>query len=326
MTRLFRPACVAVVLVAVAACSSTGASSTATSTITLTVYTSVTQDTVDAVLAVVAQKRPDLQIDVFRAPTGELDARIATERRSGGVQADVLWATDPLSTEQYAADGLLAPLTSEAVNAIAPEYRSDTFVGTRLLNLVVVGSASLESQPTSWQSLADPAFAGEVVIPDPGFAGSAFAALGYFAAADGYGMDFYSRLKANGAVQLASIGDVVTDVAEGRHKVGISLDKSVRDAVTKGSPIVLDWPEPGAIAIYSPVAIFASSRNTAGASDFVDLLLSPEVQAAIAATGWQPIRPDVEWPYDGPTVTVDWNDVFGRQDELLGDYRAIFGE
>ena len=118
----------------------------------------------------------------------------------------------------------------------------------------------------------------------------------------------------------------MTDVAEGRHKVGISLDKSVRDAVTKGSPIVLDWPEPGAIAIYSPVAIFASSRNTAGASDFVDLLLSPEAQAAIAATGWQPIRADVDWPYDGPTVTVDWNDVFGRQDELLGDYRAIFGE
>ena len=168
MHKLIRYAGFALAMLAAAGCSAGGSLSSATSQTSLTLYTSVTQDTVDAVLAVMAQKRPDLHIDVFRAPTGELDARIATERRSGGVQADVLWATDPLSAEQYAADGLLAPLTSAAVDAIAPEYRSDTFVGTRLLNLVIVGSSSLASQPTSWQSLADPAYRGRGRHPRSG--------------------------------------------------------------------------------------------------------------------------------------------------------------
>ena len=30
------------------------------------------------------KQRPDLPVEVFRAPTGELDARIASETRSGG--------------------------------------------------------------------------------------------------------------------------------------------------------------------------------------------------------------------------------------------------
>ncbi|HKZ92156.1 MAG TPA: hypothetical protein VJZ50_08445, partial [Candidatus Limnocylindrales bacterium] len=38
----------------------------------VTVYTSVTQDTVDAVLAALAEQRPGLAVEVFRAPTGEL--------------------------------------------------------------------------------------------------------------------------------------------------------------------------------------------------------------------------------------------------------------
>ena len=84
----------------------------------VTVYTSVTQDTVDAVLAALAEVNPGLAVEVFRAPTGELDARIATEQRTGGIGADVLWMTDPLSVQRYEADGLLAPLEGEAFEVV----------------------------------------------------------------------------------------------------------------------------------------------------------------------------------------------------------------
>ena len=137
-----------------------------------------------------------------------------------------------------------------------------------------------------------------MAIPDPGFAGSAFAALGYFAAEPDLGMDFYQQLKDNGAVQVASPVDIVTGVAEGVYKAGISLDKLVRDAAADGAPIELVWPEPGAIAVYSPAAVLAASDDAASAQAFVEFLVSPEGQAAIASTGWQPVRADVEW--DGP--------------------------
>ena len=206
---------------------------------TITLYTSVTQDTVDAVLAALAQAYPDLHVNVFRAPTGQLDARIAAEQRSGGVQADVLWATDPLSTEAYSAQGLLAPLAGpgEDLSAVPSQYRTDTFVGTRLLNLVMVSGSDVQPQPVSWHDLTSAAYQDAVALPDPAFAGSAFAALAYFASTPDFGIDFYRQLKANGAVQVQAIGDVITNVANGTQKVGISLDKSVRDEVDKGSPI-----------------------------------------------------------------------------------------
>jgi iron(III) transport system substrate-binding protein len=295
---------------------------------TITLYTSVTQDTVDAVLAALAQAHPDLHVNVFRAPTGQLDARIQAEQRSGGVQADVLWATDPLSTEAYSAQGLLAPLSGpgEDLSAVPSQYRTDTFVGTRLLNLVMVSGSGVQPQPVSWHDLTSAAYRDAVALPDPAFAGSAFAALAYFASTPDFGIDFYRQLKANGAVQVQAIGDVITNVANGTQKVGISLDKSVRDEVDKGSPIELVWPQPGAIAIYSPAAIFTSSSNPAAAATLVDFLVSVQGQTAIAGTGWQPIRADVPWNKSGPVVDVDWGQVFGEQQQLLDQYHAIFGQ
>jgi iron(III) transport system substrate-binding protein len=293
---------------------------------TITLYTSATQDTVDAVLAALAQVHPGLRVEVFRAPTGELDARIASELRSGGIGADVLWVSDPLSLQRYDDDGLLALLASEGLDAVPSEYRTDTAVGTRLLNLVIVAGADVDPQPTAWAELADPAYAGAVAIPDPGFAGSGFALLGHVATDPDLGFDFYQRLKDNGAVQVASPADIVTGVAEGRYLAGVSIDKLVRDTAAQGAPITLVWPEPGAIAVYSPAALLAASDTPDLGLAFIEFLVSPEGQAAIASTGWQPVRPDVAWDgVAGPVVAPDWTALFGTQEELLEDYRAIFG-
>lgn len=292
---------------------------------TITLYTSVTQETVDAVLAGLAGDHPELTVDVFRAPTGELNARIAAEQREGGIQADVLWLTDPLSMQQYDADGLLAGFTPDEVAAIPSDYRSERFWGTRLLSMVIVQQQGLEAPLTGWADLADPVHAGAIVLPDPGFAGSAFGAMGYLALADGFGFDFYNRLAENGAVQVSSPGEVVTGVAEGQFHAGMTLAFSAQAAVDKGSPIEIVWPEPGAIVMYSPIAIIGGGDVDA-AGTLVDFVLSSAGQEAIAGTGWQPVRTDVVWALEtGPAVTPDWSALFNRQDELLDEYRSIFG-
>jgi iron(III) transport system substrate-binding protein len=292
----------------------------------VTVYTSVTQDTVDAVLAALREANPSLDVKVFRAPTGELDARLASELRTGGIGADVLWMTDPLSVQRYEADGLLAPLEGDAFEVVPPEYQGDTFVGTRLLNLVMVAGSDVDPKPAAWSDLADSAVVMGAAMPDPGFAGSAFAALGYFGTSDEYGMDFYQALKDNGTISLMSPVDVVTGVAEGNYPAGITLDKIARANVDKGAPIEMIWPEPGAIALFSPVAVVAESDDVDAAQAFLEFLISPEGQAAIASTGWQPVRDDVEWPYEGAAVTPDWAELYGSQEQLLEDYYAIFGD
>jgi iron(III) transport system substrate-binding protein len=290
-------------------------------------YTSVTQDTVDAVLAAYAAAFPDVRVDVFRAASGELDARIASEHRSGRIGADVLWATDPLSVQAYAVDGLLRAWTPDEADTVPAAYHTDAAWGTRLLYMVIVAQQGASKVPADWSDLTEPAFADGVAIPDPSFAGSAFGALGYFATADDYGMDYYRSLKANGAVQLQAVTEVVTDVAEGTYLAGITLDKLARDAIALGSPLQLVWPASGAIAMYSPIAIFADAGDEAAAASFANFVLTRDGQAAIASTGWQPIREDVGGgsPVGGSSVSPDWELVFEQQDRLLSEYRSIFG-
>lgn len=292
---------------------------------TITMYTSVTQATVDAVVEGWKAAQPGVEIEVFRAPTAEVAARIATDLRSGGLRADVLWLTDPLSIGPYADQGLLQAWSPRGAAAIDAAYRTDTSFGTRLLNMVIVRGAAVSPAPTDWTDLLSPAHAGAVGLPDPGFAGSAFAALGYFSAADGYGMDFYRSLKDNGAVQVKSPDDVTTGVAEGRFRVGMTLDSSARTAVRKGSPIELVWPSSGAIAIYSPIAAVAASTNLVTADSFVDFVLSADGQTMIAGTGWQPVVGAGGPAPGGAQVSPDWAALLGREKELLDEYRTIFG-
>jgi len=294
---------------------------------TVRLYTSVTQDTVDAVLSVFADAHPEIAVETFRAPTGELDARIASERRAGPVGGDVLWGTDPLSVQAYAADGLLARWTPDEAGAVPAAYRADRFWGTRILNMVIVAGEAVEPMPLDWSDLTAAAYAGRVAIPDPGFAGSAFGALGYFATSPAFGMTYYRDLEANGAVQVQAIPEVLTDVAEGAYAAGMTLDKVARDAIGQGSPVRLVWPASGAIAIYSPIAVFTDAGNPDAARVFANFVLGTAAQQAIAGTGWQPIRDDVTGgpPIDGPQVAPDWNALFQQQDRLLEEYRSIFG-
>ncbi|MEX1345188.1 MAG: extracellular solute-binding protein [Candidatus Limnocylindrales bacterium] len=315
----------ALLLTSVAATAVAQGSTDGTVTGEVTVYTSVTQDTVDAVLGALELANPDLEVKVFRAPTGELDARLATEQRTGGIGADVLWMTDPLSVQRYEADGLLSPLEGEAFEVVPEAFRGETFVGTRLLNLVLVSGSDVEP-PTSWADLVDPEYADGVVLPDPGFAGSAFAALGYLGTTEGFGMEFFEALEANGAVIVPSPVDTLTGVAEGIYDVGLTLDKIARDNIEDGAPIELVWPEPGAIALFSPAAIVAQTDAPEAAQAFLEFLVSAEGQAAIAGTGWQPVREDVGWPYEGEVVTADWAELDRRGAQLLEDFYVIFGD
>lgn len=290
----------------------------------LRIYTSVTQATVDAVVELFTASHPGLEVEVFRAPTGELAARIAAEEREGGLQADLLWLTDPLSMQEYARRGLLLSWRPAGAEVVPAAYRGEAFWGTRILTMVVVHRLDVPP-PASWHDLTGPAYADGVAIPDPGFAGSALGALGYFALAPDFGFAWYEGLAANGATQVPSPGEVMTGVAEGRFAAGMTLETPAREAMNDGSPIAITRPAPGAVAIFSPVAVVAGSPGERAARDFVELVLTVEGQEAIAATGWQPIRVDVEWSYGGPTVAPDWPVVVDRRDELLEEYRRYFG-
>ncbi len=291
----------------------------------LTIYTSVTQATVDAVVTGFEADNPAVDVEVFRAPTGEVAARIEAERRNGTTAADVIWLSDPLSMYQYGSDGLLAEWQPSAAAALPAEVQTPTFWGTRILHLVIVARAGNPAGIADWRDLVDPSLA--VAIPDPLFAGSAFAALGYFGLESGFGLEFFGDLAAAGAVQVSAPGDVVTGVAEGRYDAGLTLEFSARSAAAKGSPVEVIWPRPAAIAVTSPIAVFAQADPADEARTFVEYVLSVGGQAAIGATGWSPVLAGVPGPTLPEGVAVvfpDWAAIFEQQDDLVARYGAYF--
>ncbi|WP_240793048.1 hypothetical protein [Arthrobacter crystallopoietes] len=52
---------------------------------TLTVYTSEPQAKIDEVIAAYNEVNPNVKVEVFRAGTGELKTRIATEKQTGEI-------------------------------------------------------------------------------------------------------------------------------------------------------------------------------------------------------------------------------------------------
>jgi len=267
---------------------------------------------------------------VFRATTGQLNARIAADEHSGGLRADVIWGTDPLSMESYAQDGLFQPWPLPALTGVPAQDKTKYFWGTRELYLVIVAHKGLTPMPANWSDLASPAYKGKVALPDPAAAGSAFAALGYFDTTPGFGIGFYDKLKANGAVQVSTIPEVVTDVAEGRYQLGITLDSEVRSAIKEGSPVVMDWPADGAIELYSPIAETVTAKGAAATATqaLMRYVLSASGQTVIGKTGWQPVLPGIAGPprpAGATEVCPGWTTLFGRQNQILQQYQAIFG-
>src|SRR6185437_2264164 len=124
----------------------------------------------DAILPAFKAADSGVPVQVYRAPSGDIAGRIAAEQRSGGIRADVLWLTDPLSMNDYAKQGALLQWQPPEAASLRPEYVTPTSVGTRIVSMVIVKQAALAPGPTTWQDLTDPAYRGSLAIPNPGFA------------------------------------------------------------------------------------------------------------------------------------------------------------
>ncbi|HEY7047578.1 MAG TPA: extracellular solute-binding protein [Jatrophihabitantaceae bacterium] len=313
----------AVALVA-ASCSSNPSGS---STSELTLYTCASANVEQAVIKAYEGVHQDTKVNVFRAPTGQLNARVAGDLRSGGLRADVIWACDPLTMHGYDTQGLLADWTPADASGIPAAYRGPRFTGVDVLYMVAAvhnGTAP----PAAWADLTKPAYRGAVALPDPTFAASALGTLGYLAAAPGYGLDFYKQLRSNGAKQVNSPDEVLTGVEQGRYRAGITLANTAYAGQKKGSPITIVWPQPGGVAIYAPIGITTRKNRASSAGEFASFVAGPAGQKIMAGAGTYVAMPGMggpPLPAGRPVAEPDWPKLFGNYKSVLAGYAAVFG-
>lgn len=272
---------------------------------TITVYTSEPQEKIDAIVAAFNEQQPNVTVEVFRAGTGDLTARIEAERTTGDVQADVLLAADSGTFEGYAAEDLLLAYTPADVDALNQDVVDPEgfYTGTRIIPTVIAyNTTAIDSPPTSWKDLTDSEYAGKITMPNPDVSGAAAYNAAVWLATDELGDDWLVDLAANEPVIADSNGPVSQAVAAGTQPVGIVVDYLVRELKAAGSPIDVSYPSEGVPYVSQPVGIFASTDEQEASEAFVDFLVSEDGQTLAVEQSYLPVRNDVGTPEGAPAM------------------------
>jgi len=329
-------AATAIVLVGCSAAEAEPAAESASATAeaaSITLYTSEPQEKIDEVIAAFNEVHPEIAVEVFRAGTGDLTARIESERTAGEVQADVLLAADAPTFEGYAADDLLLELDTADVEALDPAVLDPEgyYVGTRIIPTVIAyNTAAIDTPPASWQELTDPAYGGRIVMPNPDVSGAAAFNAAVWLEDERLGEPWMSSLAANAPVIVDSNGPVSQAVAAGTQPVGVVVDYLVRDLAAAGSPIAVSYPEEGVPFVSQPAGIFASTDEAAASQAFVDFLVSPAGQELAVAQAYLPVRGDVGTPEGAPAMdeialmTPDLDVIAGTKAAAVETFNGLF--
>jgi iron(III) transport system substrate-binding protein len=292
----------------------------------LVLYTCLSDESIQPVIQAFEARDDGGQVDLYRAPTGELNARVAADARSGGLRADVIWGCDPLTVQAFVDQDLVGGWTPPEADAIPEDFRTEDYVGAHVLYMVALHRTGVPA-PAAWADLTDGDY-DALAVPDPSVAASALGTLGWFATEPGYGIDFYRALQAQGAVQVKTPDDVTTGVAQGIYDAGMTTANSAYAAKDAGSPVDVAWPEPGAVAIYGPIALATHSADSDVAKSFISFVVGKEGQTVLGESGAYPTLPGVDGPTvpdDAPVVSPDWARIGADKDEILAQYQQVFG-
>jgi iron(III) transport system substrate-binding protein len=300
---------------------------------TITLYTSEPQEKADELVAAFNEIHPEITVEVFRAGTGDLTTRVATERESGAVQADVFLAADAGTFENYAAEDLLLPYTPADVEALNPDVVDPEgyYTGTRIIPTVIAyNTGMITDAPTSWEELTDSAYADQIVMPNPDVSGAAAYNAAVWLDEPSLGEEWMTALAANRPVIADSNGPVSQAVATGAQPVGIVVDYLVRELAAQGSPIAVSYPSEGVPYVSQPVGIFADTDEAEASQAFVDFLVSAAGQELAVAQSYLPVRSDVGTPEGAPSmdeITIlspDLETIRSTQDAAVETFRGLF--
>jgi len=262
----------------------------------LYVYTSMKESLIGELRAAFVKRHPGIAMDYQSAGAGKLMAKIAAERESGKVLADVLWTSEVPDFYQLKEQGVLeryTPAELPAVRNPLPGY-DGSFTAVRLGTLgIAYNTRVVKEPPATWQDVQKPAFKGAFGIANPALSGTAYMSVSLLAKA--FGWEYFEGLRKNGARMGKGSGQVVDDTASGDLLASLAVDYITLDKIDKGATLALVYPKE-MLVIPSPVAIFKGGPNVEAAKKFVDFLLSREGQTIIANEGTLPVRTDVEVP------------------------------
>lgn len=299
----------------------------------LMVYTSMKESLMGEIAKAFMQKYPDIKLDYQSAGAGKLMAKLAAERESGKILADVLWTSEVPDFYKLKAEGVLHPYISpEAKNTLNPLPDFDgSFTPMRLGTLgIAYNPRFIKTPPAQWTDLTSKPYQGAFGIANPALSGTSYMSVALLA--DKMGWAFFEDLKKNKAKMGKGSGQVVDDTASGDLVACLGVDYITNDKIGKGATLALAYP-PEMLVIPSPAAIMKGTANLDAAQKLIDFMLSKECQTIIADEGTLPVHPDVQVPakFNMPSakdamqraIKIDYMKLIATKEETIKKFTDI---
>ena len=244
--------------------------------------------------------------DVEASKTAGLASRLRAEAKNP--RADVFWSSATLQTLLLSREGLLQPHKIDD-KKLSTKWRGTNWIATGVRARVIVYNARVSQPPRVLEDLLLPRFKDKIGISNPLFGtGSDWAAALSSTRGRENTLDYFRRLKANGARVLPGNSVVAERVGRGELLAGVTdtddflaLQKQFPDlkivtSSTRSSPVNAASSETVFIAMTA--AILKNAPHQENARALMNALSSPEIEAQIVKNmpGVLPLR-------------ASWNDV-----------------
>ncbi|MBP2301775.1 ABC transporter substrate-binding protein [Azospirillum picis] len=253
---------------------------------TLTVYTALEEDEIADYVAAAKADLPDIDLKVLRLSTGDLGARMLAE--ASNPQHDVIWGWAVTNMLDPRVMALVEPYAAKGSAALPAAYKGadgSWFAATGYMAAFCVNTELLKAKnlpvPTSWKDLANPAYKGELVMPNPVSSGTGYLQIAAILQGQGNetGWQFLKTLDGNVAQYIKSGSKPCKSARSGEYAIGTSLAFAAIKSVEEGFPIKMVIPTDGAGYELEASALMKSSKNKEDAKRFLDWTLSPKAAA-----------------------------------------------
>lgn len=311
--------------------------------------------------------RVDAVMDTEATKTTGLVQRLLNEHGAptARTRCDVWWSSEPFGTIRLARAGVLdqtaAPRAEEHMkphggwpaHLRAPDRTWYGFGSRARVFVYNTRFVTPDQSPRTLGGLLAPEFKGRVAIARPQFGTT----RGHFAAVvHRFGAPAFERwltaLKANGVRVLDGNAAVVAAVARGECRVGLTDTDDVFAGQREKWPVELAWerkdaqttrtdgaddsnapdlPGMGPLLIPNTVALVKGGPNRAEAVEFVEYLLSPEAQRALAETDSRnmPVDPSLREEFKAfaapESAEIDLHAVADKVDEAMAVCTRVLG-
>lgn len=287
----------------------------------ITVYTALEADQLKAYKAGFEAAHPEVEIRWVRDSNGVITARLLAEKAAPN--ADVVMGVAATSLMLIDREGMLDGYAPQELASVKPAMRDGRpdphWIGMNIwASALCVNKPEREKRhlplPRTWADLTDPAWAGQITMPNPASSGTGFLMVSAWLQMMGEekGWAFMDALHRNIAAYTHSGSKPCKAAATGEFALGLSFEYRANKLIEDGAPLDLVLPAEGLGWDMESIALVKGTTHEAAARTLIDWAVTKDANALYAKNFAIVARPEVSTTL--PHVPADLEKRLIKQD------------